>query len=375
MRKKQKRGEKATGAPQKFSMMKTLRWRLTLFVFCSMIASAVLTFAIYVLVMALFGNTPWLVALALNPIMLTAGLLLVCSAIGVFVADKFGIYYLRPLRRLIAATKEVKNGNFKVQVESDNNPMSEMGTLVTNFNEMVRELDGIELFRNDFVNNFSHEFKTPIVSIRGFAKELQQQDLDEDARAEYVRIIIEESDRLAKLSTNVLELSKLENQQIVTNKTEFYLDEQLRQCILLLEGEWSRKNLEIVPELEEVRICADGEILSHVWKNLLSNAIKFTPEGGTVSVTLESGEGQVCVKIRDTGIGMSAEIMARIFEKFYQGDRSHSKQGYGIGLAMVSRALKLCGGEICVESEVGKGSTFTVTLPVEVQDSKAPAKK
>ena len=150
-------------------MMKTLRWRLTLFVFCSMIASAVLTFAIYVLVMALFGNTPWLVALALDPIMLTAGLLLVCSAIGVFVADKFGIYYLRPLRRLIAATKEVKNGNFKVQVESDNNPMSEMGTLVTNFNEMVRELDGIELFRNDFVNNFSHEFKTPIVSIRGFA--------------------------------------------------------------------------------------------------------------------------------------------------------------------------------------------------------------
>jgi len=227
----------------------------------------------------------------------------------------------------------------------------------------VRELDGIELFRNDFINNFSHEFKTPIISIRGFAKELQYGDPDPAQRQEYAKIIAEEADRLAKLSTNVLELSKLENQQIITNRTKFYLDEQLRQCILLHESEWSRKNIEIIPELAEVRIESNEEILSHVWMNLIHNAIKFTSENGTVTVTLTAGETHATVRISDTGIGMSEEVRAHVFEKFYQGDASHHRSGYGIGLTMAHRAATLCGGTITVESTPGVGSTFTVVLP------------
>jgi signal transduction histidine kinase len=180
---------------------------------------------------------------------------------------------------------------------------------------------------------------------------------------EYAKIIAEEADRLAQLSINVLELSKLENQQIVTDRSDFYLDEQLRQSILLLEGEWMRKNIEMIPELEEVRYHSSEAILAHVWNNLLANAIKYTPEGGTVFVGLSQSDTAITVTVRDTGIGMTEEVMAHIFEKFYQGDRSHHRRGYGIGLTMAQRAASMLGGSIAVESTPDKGSTFTVTLP------------
>jgi signal transduction histidine kinase len=341
----------------------TLRWRLTLFVFCVMLVSGVLTACVYFLVLLLFRTHPIVLALTLNPIFLTATLLCVSAAIGVALSGFFGRYYLRPLKSLIRATKEIKKGNFKTQIEIDHHPESEMSTLIQSFNEMTRELDGIELFRNDFINNFSHEFKTPIVSIRGFARELQYGDLTPEQRQEYAKIIEEESDRLAKLSINVLELSRLENQQIVTDRTAFFLDEQLRQSILLCEAAWSEKEIEMVPELDEVRYFGNEELLAHIWNNLLTNAIKFTPPRGTVRVCLSANEKSVIVTVSDTGEGMTPEVMAHIFEKFYQGDSSHHKSGYGIGLTMAHRAATLCGGTITVQSKRGQGSTFTVTLP------------
>lgn len=344
-------------------LTQTLRWRLTLFVFSVIMSAGMMTAAICILALTLFRRTPLVVAIMVNPFFLICTLLGICSLIGAVLAGFLGKYYLRPLKQLIRATKEVKKGNFKVQVESKNNSISEMGQLIDSFNEMVRDLDGIELFRNDFINNFSHEFKTPIVSIRGFAKELQYGDLCEEQRSEYAKIIAEEADRLAKLSINVLELSKLENQQIVTAKRDFYLDEQLRQCILLLEGEWMKKNIEIIPELAEVRYHSNEEILAHVWSNLLGNAIKFTPEGGTVFISLTADESGVTALIRDTGIGMSEEVKAHVFEKFYQGDPSHHRHGYGIGLTMAHRAATMLGATITVDSTPGEGSTFTVRLP------------
>lgn len=341
----------------------TLRWRLTLFVFGIMLLSGILTMLVHILVRAVFAGAPLLAFLTLNPYFFLMIMLGVCTVIGTILAGNFGFYYLDPLRRLSAATKEVKKGNFKVQVKTESDPESEIGQLVVNFNEMVRELDGVELFRNDFINNFSHEFKTPIVSIRGFARELQQDDLSAEQRHEYATIIAEEADRLARLSTNVLELSKLENQRIVTGQSDFYLDEQLRQCILLLEPQWSEKQIEMIPELEEIKVFSNAEMLSQIWKNLLSNAIKFTPAGGTISVSLTATDNQACVTVKDTGIGMTDEVKKRIFEKFYQGDSAHHHAGYGIGLTMVDRVVKLCGGTIAVESEVGVGSSFTVTLP------------
>ena len=239
----------------------------------------------------------------------------------------------------------------------------ELQDLIRNFNEMAEELRGIELFRNDFINNFSHEFKTPIISIRGFAHELRQEGLTDEQRNEYAKIIEEESDRLARLSANVLTLSKLESQQIVTGRTEFYLDEQIRQCILLLESEWSEKELEIVPELELLLYRGNEEMLALVWRNLLSNAIKFTPQGGRIEVRMEVTEQTVTVSVADNGIGMSDEVRARVFEKFYQGDPSHAHAGYGVGLALVKRVVDLMEGSVSVKSREGCGSCFTVKLP------------
>ncbi|MBO5294149.1 MAG: HAMP domain-containing histidine kinase [Clostridia bacterium] len=346
----------------------TLRWRLTLFVFGVMMVSGILTVSVYLCILILFRHSPLVLALTVNPLFLCVVLLLVSALFGTLLAVFFGKQHLLPTKRLSEATKEIKRGNFKVQVDGDIVPQnSEMGILISNFNEMVRELDSIELFRNDFINNFSHEFKTPIVSIRGFARELQYGDLDDVQRQEYAKIIAEEADRLAKLSINVLELSKLENQQIVINKNEFFLDEQLRQCILLQESEWTKKEIELLLELDEVAFHGNEEILAHIWNNLIGNAIKFTPHGGTVRVFLTADDTSVTVRISDTGIGMSDEVKAHIFDRFYQGDPSHHNRGYGIGLTMAARAATLCGGSITVESELQKGSTFTVTLPRQAQ--------
>ena len=356
--------KKHTDVQEQLRWRHTLRWRLTLFVFGVMMASGVITATFYLCVMVLFAKNPIVIALTVNPLFLCIFLLCVSAAIGTFLSALFGKLHLRPIKMLLNATKEVKKGNFKVRVETDGMPTeTEMGRLIESFNEMVRELDSIELFRNDFINNFSHEFKTPIVSICGFARELQVGDLDAAQRQEYARIIAEESDRLARLSINVLELSKLENQLIVTNQTEFYLDEQLRQCILLQEAAWTKKNLEMNPELDEVVFFGNEELLAHIWTNLIGNAIKFTPDGGSVRVRLTAADNEVTVQVSDTGVGMSNEVQAHIFEKFYQGDASHHHSGYGIGLTMAARAATLCGGGIAVESQEGKGSTFTVTLP------------
>ena len=272
---------------------------------------------------------------------------------------------LKPINNLINQMNRLAAGDFRARLRFGNTLSAHPTAreISTSFNTMAEELENTELLRTDFINNFSHEFKTPIVSIRGFARELQMGDLTQEQREEYTRIIVEESDRLAKLSTTVLELSRLENQQIVTGQTNFDLDEQIRRCILLLEPQWTEKELEIIPELEPLTIYSNEDITEQIWKNLIGNAVKFTPNGGTVSISMTADTERVCVTIADTGIGMSEETKAHMFEKFYQGDPSHHRMGYGIGLSVVDRAVKLCGGSIEVESEEGRGSRFTVTLP------------
>lgn len=361
--KKKEGGPDAARPWEKIRYHSTLRWHLTLFVFFMIMASGCLTILIALLMLLLFGATPLVIWIVINPIFLSIVLLVICAIIATILTGFLGKYYLRPLKAVSDATKEVRGGNYKVQVRNSSGKTTEMGELIDNFNDMVRELDGIELFRSDFVNNFSHEFKTPIVSIRGFAKELQLGDLTEEQRQEYAKIIAEESDRLAKLASDVLELSKVENQQIVGEKTVFYLDEQLRQCILLQEPLWTEKDIEIQPELTEVRFCFNEEMLSHVWTNLLNNAIKFTPNGGCVRVFLTEDADSVSVRIEDTGVGMTKEVQDHIFEKFYQADPSHHQKGYGIGLSMVDRIVRLAQGSISIESEVGVGTAFTVRLP------------
>ena len=228
---------------------------------------------------------------------------------------------------------------------------------------MASDLDGIEMFRNDFINNFSHEFKTPIVSIRGFARQLQSGNLTQEQQKEYIDIIVEESERLSTMSQNVLLLTKLENQSIVTEKTVFLLDEQIRHCILLLEKSWSEKNIEFDIDMDEIEYTFNEEMMSHVWINLLSNAIKFTHDYGKIKFTLKTVNNNTVAIIEDNGIGMDEKTKSRIFEKFYQGDTSHSTRGNGIGLNVVKCIVELAGGSINVESVLGVGTKFVITLP------------
>ncbi len=289
-----------------------------------------------------------------------------CIIIGTAFSAVTSKFILARIKNVQDGMREISKGNFSVRVEDQDrkNKPSEFGELERTFNKMASDLDGIELFRNDFINNFSHEFKTPIVSIKGFARQLQSENLTDEQRREYVEIISSESDRLSKMSTNILLLTKLENQQIVSEKTVFSLDEQIRNSIILLEPRWSEKNIELDLDLpDSVEYNFNEEMLSHVWINLITNAINFTGEDGKITVKLIENESFVTCSISDNGIGMNKETLNRIFEKFYQGDKSHQANGNGIGLNIVKRIVALASGEIKVDSSLGEGSTFTVILP------------
>nr|MBQ8244332.1 HAMP domain-containing histidine kinase [Oscillospiraceae bacterium] len=271
----------------------------------------------------------------------------------------------RPVKRILEAAEKVMEGDFSVRIELVKEFAGETGfnQVIACFNKMTAELNGTETLRTDFIANVSHELKTPLAVMGNYATMLQRPGITEEERCEYARAISESARRLAQLITNILKLNKLENQQIFPQTQEYDLGEQLCECVLGFEDAWERKNLEIETDIEEdVRIRSDAELLSLVWNNLISNAVKFTPEGGTIGVSMKTEGTQVIVSVKDTGCGMKPEVGQHIFEKFYQGDTSHATQGNGLGLALVKRVVDILNGEIGVQSVYGKGSTFTVKI-------------
>lgn len=291
--------------------------------------------------------------------------LLLCLSFSIIIALISSRIYVRPVDEIVAATRRVASGDFSVRV-NEKGALGEMRTLAASFNSMSDELSGIELFREDFINNFSHEFKTPIVSISGFAHQLTRDDLTEGQRIEYAQLIVAESERLASMSSNILLLTKLENQEIISDKTRIDLSEQLRDCLLSLQSLWEEKELALHLGLaSNVYYFGNSELIRHIWMNLLSNAIKFSRENGSICVLSRILSGNAEVVISDNGAGMDADAKAHMFEKFYQGDRTHFQTGNGLGLSIVKRIVDMCGGEILVKSDPGYGTEFTVRLPLE----------
>lgn len=276
---------------------------------------------------------------------------------------------LSPLVSFIDAIKRVATGDFSVRVNTDYS-FPELGELAGHFNKMVQELGSIESLRNDFAANISHEFRTPLAAIEGYTTLLQDHSLSEAERDEYIHIIIDSVRQLSNLSGNILAMSRLEKQEIVTNKTRYCLDEQLRQAILLLEPLWDEKKLDLDINMDTAWYYGNANMLMQVWLNLLHNAIQYTPRNGTISVYLaaekktEKSPASIRVTISDTGIGMDEATMAHIFDKFFRRDKSISS-GNGLGLPMVKRILELNRGSIFVKSRPDEGSSFTVSLPVE----------
>ena len=355
--------KKAKETKKRIHSLRSLRTAYTLLVLLILASAGIITSIVYLILYTL-GIIP---SAALTPMILPVIVMFSCMVIGTILAVFVGKLFIDPLRRLIAANEEIRQGNFKVRL-SEQTVIGELNKLIRSFNSMASELEATELFRNDFINSFSHEFKTPIVSIRGFARQLQrdneQHHLSDEQRKEYTDIIAYESDRLARLSSNILMLTQYENQQIVTDKTEFFLDEQLRRIVLLLEKQWTSNEIGVELELEEIRYYSNEEMLSQMWLNLISNAIKFSHHGGTITIRCSQQNETVCVEIRDSGEGMSEETLHSIFDKFYQCDTSHKSEGNGLGLAIVKRIAELANAEITVKSELGKGTAFFVHLPI-----------
>jgi len=297
-----------------------------------------------------------------EPLLPILMLLIISVVVGTVVSFMISRVPLKPLRRVIDAINRLAAGDFSVRLNLSG--VSSFNDLSTSFNRMAEELGSIEMLRSDFVDSFSHEFKTPIVSIKGFAEELKHDDISPEQRQEYLDIIIHESSRLAQLATNVLNLSRVEKQAILASRTSFDLTEQVRRCVLLFESKWEERGLNLTVELDEVMLEGDEELLSQVWLNLIDNAVKFTPEGGNVDIRLRQRENTAEFVIRDDGYGISEEVQRHIFDKFYQGDPSHSAAGNGLGLSIAMRGVTLHGGNLNCRSEEGAGTEFTVELPL-----------
>jgi signal transduction histidine kinase len=274
------------------------------------------------------------------------------------------VSWSRPMRRLSEAAKKIARGDFSVRIA----PIRKDGkkdfveVMFDDFNTMAGELESIEMLKNDFIADVSHEIKTPLAVVQNYASALQDENLGPEERREYIKTIIASSQKLSGLVSNILKLNKLEHQEIAPAARTFDLSEQIRRCALAFEELWEGKNIAFDADLEEAVVCRDESMLEMVWNNLIANAIKFTAPGGSIMLTLGKSEGFAVVEVRDSGCGMDEETQKHIFDKFYQGDNSHSHEGNGLGLALVKKALDISGAKINVASKPGEGASFTVRL-------------
>lgn len=342
--------------------MKNHRFNITLLftltVFAIMVSSAAIIGTI------LFGTYELGVIRNINPYDLIVIFAFASVILGLFLSHIIGKIFLRSINEINNATKAISNGDFTFRL-NENRTIKEIQEMSHNFNMMAKELQNTELFRDDFIKNVSHEIKTPLSTIEGYATLLQNEQLDEKTRHQYLHKIIKNTHRLSSLTSNILLLSKIENQEITHDFCLFSLDEQIRECILSQETLWSKKGIQFELDLDFINYYGNETLLPHVWNNILSNAIKFSHEKGYIDILLKQKKNNIFVIITDYGSGMNEEVKNRIFEKFYQGDTSHKSIGNGLGMTLAQRIVNIHHGNIEVDSTEGKGTTFTVTLPIK----------
>ena len=344
----------------KRSLKEKLFFKLAISIFSLVVAS----YFVFIILMAIIIrlehyeiDTP---AAFFPPLLSISTITIFCLIFGfafsIFVSRRF----LRPIIELQKGLNEVKNGNFNLKIE--NIYEDETKELINNFNLMVEELQKSETLKSDFISNVSHEFKTPLSSIQGYATLLQDDSLSKEDKEKYTKYIIDSTQKLNELVSNILKISKIDNQKIIIEPVVFSLDEQIRECILTLEKEWTNKNIDLDIELEEINIKNDKVLLNNVWNNLIGNAIKYSNSNGKIIIKCYNDGANAIVSIKDYGIGIKKENLPYIFNKFYQGDTSRTSEGNGLGLALVKGILDLIGASIIVESKENEGSEFIVKI-------------
>lgn len=286
----------------------------------------------------------------------------ICAVcVGAGLAVLINSFFLKPIAMLSESMKKVSNGDFSIRLKN-HSKIKEIGELNRSFNSMTAELGTTEVLQSDFVSNVSHEIKTPLNAIEGYATLLQDRDCTEEERIRYTEKILFNTKRLSELVGNVLILSKIESGTVDINEDTFRLDEQIRQSIMLLEPKWVEKEIEFDIELDEITYTGDRNLLLHVWNNLIGNAVKFSPKGGLVTIRLEERGEEICFTVDDCGPGIGETAKKHIFDKFYQEDSSHKQDGNGLGLALVKRIIDMSGGSISAENLPEAGCRFKVVL-------------
>ncbi|WP_419875808.1 HAMP domain-containing sensor histidine kinase [Candidatus Pristimantibacillus sp. PTI5] len=290
-------------------------------------------------------------------------LILLVAIINLFTHSKQRAVWIE----MMDALKRMAKGDFNVMLDRDKKYHGQIGAFIESINDMAHELKQVELLRQEFISNVSHEIQSPLTSIRGFASTLQREDLSPEEQRHYLSIIEMETTRLSKISDNLLKLTTLEAEQQQLDSKRYRLDTQLEHIVLACEPQWLEKELELELELEETDIVANEEMLSQVWVNLIHNAIKFTPVQGSIKIVLHRMPNEIKVSIADSGIGISKEDQLRIFERFYKGDkqRTRTADGSGLGLSIVKKIVELHRGCVTVSSRLHEGSSFDVSLPAE----------
>lgn len=342
-----------------------LRIQLTVIFFNILLMSAIIT-AIIFYVLSIFhiliepgrpGSIGLIIAMLLTSI-------IIGTSFGYFLSKR----YLKPIKQLSDATKKIASGDFSVSIDEIEyqDDETEICMLIKNFNIMALKLSKIETLRSDFIANVSHEFKTPLSTIQGYVTLLEDDKLTKEEKAKYIKIIYDATSKLTNLTSNILKISKIENQSLEIVKEPFNVSEQLREVIILLQASWEKKNIEFVLNLEDTIIYSDAELLQQVWMNILNNAIKFSNENSKINVLVKNIEKAVLIEITDYGCGMDNETVEHMFEKFYQGDKSHSKEGNGLGLALCKNIIELCKGKIYATSSLNIGTTVTVEIPSNI---------
>ena len=333
----------------------TLRVRMVIWVQVELLACVALAFLIDNIAHTL--NPNWNIPILLE-------LIIISLVVGGVMTAIISKTFFNPVKNLRQAMDEVANGDFSIQLDTSKSSSGEIKELYAGFNLMTSQLKSTEILQTDFISNVSHEFKTPINAIEGYSTLLQGcENLDDDQK-EYVEKILFNTSRLSSLVSNILLLSKIENQSIQAKRNVFSLDEQIRESVVALETAWAPKNIEFDVELDAVKYNGNETIMHHVWTNLIGNAIKFTPDYSTISIKLENKKDKFIFTVSDEGEGLSEEAKKHLFDKFYQADTSHKSEGNGLGLALVKRILAIEGGEVAAENIDGGGCRFTVTLPI-----------
>jgi signal transduction histidine kinase len=355
---------KAQEAQRKFRI--TLRLYFALAATVTLCFACLISCALVILGVKLFYHEPLTSAAVILLCLLVCALSMLLGGIMMFFGS---IHLTKPLEIVSAAVQKVAKGDFTVKIPRDAAKRgkylytNELDELSENVNKMVTELNGMDYMRKDFMSNVSHEVKTPVAAITGFTEILLEDNLEDEDRKEYLRVVNQESRRLSILCENMLRMSRLDNQQIVVRKDEFRIDEQIRKCIIMLSEKWSGHNIEYDLQLSPAVIESDADLLMQVWTNLIDNAIKYSPQTGTIRIVETFRKKELIVSIQDKGIGISNEKLPKIFDKFYQCEESHKKQGNGLGLSIVKRILEILNGNITYDSEENAGTTVTVRIP------------